>query len=401
MTPTEGVTTQWPEELRAATQRLSEASTSVVPQEIEWSAVVNHDGALHAGTGPTQKSCPMNTLVEYGAQWITALKALTRCMNRNVIQPTWKQKQLLEAFETYWDDPARLYLRASFPSFSATLDLLGIAVRTATKKSSCVQEWCDRQGCGRACESTCRNANPATCSAWSCVSETCKHKSERGCECTPTPLPFKDIRSTPAVKDAAVHTYGSLLKEAGPWGLWNPEHEFIDPRDTHCYHSIGQFLVVQRSRLMGDVSSYQTYRESRAPSTTSSPHKIPRSHPCGIQRTITEDEENRWRAVRMRWALYAGHLKLQQHPHLWDKLQQLPRDMAEIWPEEPIWGAPQEDPKMEGNDSSEGNQSGTMWMLLRAFKASGASTPPPPQLMCEIAPQFNQNETRLLENEMN
>ena len=46
VTPTEGVTTQWPEELRAATQRLSEASTSVVPQELEWSAVVNHEEAF-------------------------------------------------------------------------------------------------------------------------------------------------------------------------------------------------------------------------------------------------------------------------------------------------------------------------------------------------------------------
>ena len=108
VTPKEVLTTQWPEELRAATQRLSEASTSVVPQEINWSAVVNHEEAFCTSTGKTQKSCAMHTLAEYGAQWITALKALTRCMNRKVVHPTWKQKQLLETFETYWDDPARL-----------------------------------------------------------------------------------------------------------------------------------------------------------------------------------------------------------------------------------------------------------------------------------------------------
>ena len=85
VTPTEGVTTQWPEELRAATQRLSEASTSVVPQEIDWSAVVNREEAFCTSTGKTQKSCAMHTLAEYGAQWITALKALTRCMNRKVV----------------------------------------------------------------------------------------------------------------------------------------------------------------------------------------------------------------------------------------------------------------------------------------------------------------------------
>ena len=95
----------------------------------------------------------------------------------------------------------------------------------------------------------------------------------------------------------------------------------------------------------------------------------------------------------MRWALYAGHLKLQQRPHLWDMLQQLPKNMAEIWPEEATWGAPKEYSDTKNNKSDDANQSGTMWMLLRAFKGSGTYVPPPPQLMCEIAPQFNQYET--------
>ena len=54
------------------------------------------------------------------------------------------------------------------------------------------------------------------------------------------------------------------------------------------------------------------------------------------------------------------------------------------------WGAPKEYSDTKNNKSDDANQSGTMWMLLRAFKASGTHVPPPPQLMCEIAPQFNQ-----------
>ena len=386
-------TTFWPERLNKATQGLASLNTTSVAKVIDWAAVIDYPAAFATaceGVG-VDDTTSIDVITTYGSVWADALKALVRAINRKLLSPSAKQQKQLLSFLRYWDHDDRLYLRAKFPSLSSTVDLLRAANSRIEKDSAPLEKWCPIATCGRACESMCRNNTPVTCAAWSCVSESCSSASDGVCECKLAPLPHAIAMEPPTRPHRDTFLFGLHRREDGSDGirdalpLWSTSCPFSDPREGDLcerppYRSVGQYLAVQRSRVMGDATAYESYLNGTSINASE-------MHASAHSRQDPHNGVDRWEAVKAQWALYATFLKVSQHPSLDGALQVLPEFLAEVWPDDLEWGI--EEPTSKDPTWSGGNLSGKTLMLVRAVLRGELPEPTPPQLMCEACGQLD------------
>ena len=386
-------TTFWPERLSKATQGLASLNTTSVAKVVDWAAVIDYPAAFATACEGVDidDTTSIDIITTYGSVWTDALKTLVRAINRKLLSPSAKQQKQLLSFLRYWDHDDRIYLRAKFPSLSSTVDLLRAAHSRIEKDCAPLEKWCPIVTCGRACESMCRNHAPVTCAAWSCVSESCSSASDGVCECQLAPLPHAIAMEPPKQPHRDTFLFGLHRRDDGQDGirdalpLWSTSCPFSDPREGDLserppYRSVGQYLAVQRSRVMGDATAYDSYLNDTSIST-------PETHASAHSRQDHHNGVDRWEAVKAQWALYATFLKVSQHPSLDGALQVLPKFLAEVWPDDLEWGI--QEPTSEDPTWSGGNLSGKTLMLVRAVLRGELPEPKPPQLMCEACGQLD------------
>ena len=368
-----------------------------------WAAVVDIGSALGAAvstSGPEQTESSTlpdasAVLQVHGDKWITGLKALVRALNRKLLRPDPLERSLICRFLGFWSKEEQLLLRTRSPSFSATVDLLASAFTKVDDGMSSVVTWCPRRECRRACESNCCNQSPVTCGAWSCVSPQCSNMSDAMCKCEPSPpmvameLRPRRTTATTAIQLIGLHRAIQASEDDDErltqgLSMWSDLYPFEDVRDGARYRSVGQFLAVQRARLLGDEASYEGYLRSEYQDT---PDFAPGLHPT---RTPNGVDGSRWQTVERLWASYATWLKLQQHSSLDGALQLMPEFIAEVWPEDLHWGI--REPTGGGRLWEGENLYGEVLMAVRACRRRVLPDPTPPQLMCSARGQLERTD---------
>jgi predicted NAD-dependent protein-ADP-ribosyltransferase YbiA (DUF1768 family) len=213
------------------------------------------------------------------------------------------------------------------------------------------------------------------------------------CELSP-PLVAMELRPKRTAADTAIQLIGlRRVSQAGEDGderftqglsMWSDLYPFEDVRDGVRYRSVGQFLSVQRARLLGDEASYEGYLQSEYQDT---PDLAPGPHPT---RTPDGVDGSRWQTVERLWASYATWLKLQQHSSLDEALQLMPEFVAEVWPEDLHWGIRE---PAAGSRLWEGeNLYGEVLMAVRACRRGVLPDPASPQLMCSARGQLERTD---------
>ena len=410
---------EWSNQLVDATQYLTELSCGTAEKAYppmsslgdsgaelsrgSWTAVVNIGSALGTAAGTSSpEQADSSTLSDasavlhvHGDKWITGVKALVRALNRKFLRLDPLERSLIRRFLDFWSKEEQLLLRTRFPSFSATIDLLASAFTKVDESMSSVVTWCPRSECRRACESNCCNQSPVTCGAWSCVSPQCPNMSDARCDCEPSPplvaMELRPRRTTAATAIQLIGLHRAIqASEDGDerltqgLSMWSDLYPFEDVREGVQYRSVGQFLSVQRARLLGDEASYEGYLQGAYQDT---PDLAPGPHPT---RTPDGVDGSRWQTVERAWASYATWLKLQQYSSLDGALQLMPEFIAEVWPEDLHWGIRE---PTAGSKLWEGeNLYGEVLMAVRACRRGVLPDPTPPQLMCSARGQLERTD---------
>ena len=389
---------EWSDQLVDATQFLTELSCETAEKAYpSMGPRGDHDAETSRGswTAVVDIGDASAVLRVHGDKWITGVKALVRALNRKLLRPDPLERSLIRRFLDFWSKEEQLLPRTRFPSFSATIDLLASAFTKVDENMSPVVTWCPRRECRRACESNCCNQSPVTCGAWSCASPQCPNMSDARCKCELSPpLVAMELRPKRTAADTAIQLIGlRRVSQAGEDGderftqglsMWSDLYPFEDVRDGVRYRSVGQFLLVQRARLLGDEASYEGYLQSEYQDT---PDLAPGPHPT---RTPDGVDGSRWQTVERLWASYATWLKLQQHSSLDEALQLMPEFVAEVWPEDLHWGIRE---PAAGSRLWEGeNLYGEVLMAVRACRRGVLPDPASPQLMCSARGQLERTD---------